>query len=204
MADPPMRIMNFISEQQLEEVRDKRGERVEDGAVQRDKTLYEILKENKDKQQAEFNERFKHRPPKALDEDETEFLEKVEMTKREVEQQVATEEAQELQNFKAAVASHTIGTLVCVEPINQKREDQINKQRENLEKTASQARQSLSSVIRIKPQAKKLKTGSENATVQVKEKVTEVFKNEEIASGDSGTEHVGLVSYSDESEDDHG
>ncbi|GKC15087.1 hypothetical protein Tco_1011869, partial [Tanacetum coccineum] len=27
-----------------------------------------ILKENKDKKDAEFNERFKHRPPKALDE----------------------------------------------------------------------------------------------------------------------------------------
>ncbi|KAK9153857.1 hypothetical protein Sjap_001337 [Stephania japonica] len=43
----------------------------EDGTAQRDKPLYEILKENKDRKDAEFNERFKHRPPKALDEDET-------------------------------------------------------------------------------------------------------------------------------------
>ncbi|GJZ53420.1 probable cyclic nucleotide-gated ion channel 5 [Tanacetum coccineum] len=38
-----------------------------------------ILKENKDKKDAKFNERFKHRPPKALDEDETEFLDTLEL-----------------------------------------------------------------------------------------------------------------------------
>lgn len=79
MAEPPVRLMNFVSEQQLEEFKEKRGARVEDGTVQRDRPLYEILKENKDKQEAEFNERFKHRPPKALDDDETEFLENMEM-----------------------------------------------------------------------------------------------------------------------------
>ncbi|XP_035548804.1 uncharacterized protein LOC109000490 [Juglans regia] len=75
----PIRLMNFVSEEQLDEVKKTRGERVEDGTAQRDRPLFEILKENKDKQDAEFNERFKHRPPKALDEDETEFLEKLEM-----------------------------------------------------------------------------------------------------------------------------
>ncbi|XXG47815.1 hypothetical protein AAC387_Pa02g2392 [Persea americana] len=63
----------------LEESKKARGERVEDGTAQRDRPLYEILKENKDKKDAEFNERFKHRPPKALDEDETEFLDNLEM-----------------------------------------------------------------------------------------------------------------------------
>lgn len=75
------------------------------------KFLFQILKENKDKKDAEFNERFKHSessptlavliiaynfaltslfnlfilnwiatgPPKALDEEETEFLDKLEM-----------------------------------------------------------------------------------------------------------------------------
>ncbi|KAL0436046.1 UNVERIFIED_CONTAM: hypothetical protein Sradi_0312500 [Sesamum radiatum] len=83
MADdempPPLRLMNFVSEDQLEEARRTRGARVDDGTAQRDRSLYEILKENKDKKDAEFNERFKHRPPKALDEDETEFLDKLEM-----------------------------------------------------------------------------------------------------------------------------
>ncbi|XXG85682.1 hypothetical protein AAC387_Pa11g0717 [Persea americana] len=63
----------------LEESKKAKGERVEDGTAQRDRPLYEILKENKDKKDAEFNERFKHRPPKALDEDETEFLDNLEM-----------------------------------------------------------------------------------------------------------------------------
>ncbi|KAJ7542303.1 hypothetical protein O6H91_10G100300 [Diphasiastrum complanatum] len=78
MADPPLRLLNFVSESQsqLEEARASGGARVEDGI---DRPLYEILKENKDKQEAEFNDRFKHRPPKALDEDETEFLDQLEM-----------------------------------------------------------------------------------------------------------------------------
>ncbi|AQK91404.1 hypothetical protein ZEAMMB73_Zm00001d009147 [Zea mays] len=78
-AAPPatIRLVNFISEDQLDEVKRTRGERVEDGTAQRDKPLFQILQENKEKKDAEFNERFKHRPPKALDEDETEFLDKL-------------------------------------------------------------------------------------------------------------------------------
>ncbi|MBA0583225.1 hypothetical protein Gorai_014092, partial [Gossypium raimondii] len=74
-----IKLVNFVSEQQLDEAKRTRGERIEDGTAQRDRPLYEILKENKDKKDAEFNERFKHRPPKALDEDETEFLDKLVM-----------------------------------------------------------------------------------------------------------------------------
>ncbi|KAJ4727919.1 hypothetical protein OWV82_000943 [Melia azedarach] len=101
----PIRLMNFISEEQLDEAKKARGERVDDGTAQRDRPLYEILKENKDKKDAEFNERFKHRPPKALDEDETEFLDKWEMSRREYERQVADTEAQQLRSFQAAVAA---------------------------------------------------------------------------------------------------
>ncbi|CAI9104870.1 OLC1v1003654C1 [Oldenlandia corymbosa var. corymbosa] len=109
---PPIRLMNFVSEHQLEESRKSRGSRVDDGTAQRDRSLFEILKENKDKKDAEFNERFKHRPPKALDEDETEFLDNLEMSRKEYEQQVANEEAQELQRFQAAVAAQAQSTVV--------------------------------------------------------------------------------------------
>ncbi|PHU30434.1 hypothetical protein BC332_02527 [Capsicum chinense] len=109
MADedfpPPVRLMNFVSEEQLAQLKNTRGARVEDGTAQRDRPLFEILKENKDKKDAEFNERFKHRPPKALDEDETEFLDKLEMSRREYEKQVADEEAEQLRSFQAAVAA---------------------------------------------------------------------------------------------------
>lgn len=104
---PPLRLMNFVSEDQLEEARRTRGARVDDGTAQRDRSLYEILKENKDKKDAEFNERFKHRPPKALDEDETEFLEKLELSRREFERQMADEEEKQLRGFQAAVASQS-------------------------------------------------------------------------------------------------
>jgi hypothetical protein len=106
-TEKPIRLLNFVSEEQLDESKKERGERVEDGTFQRDRALYEILKENKDKKDAEFNERFKHRPPKALDEDETEFLDKLEMSKREYERQLANEEDEQLRNFQAAVAARS-------------------------------------------------------------------------------------------------
>ncbi|CAN0824479.1 hypothetical protein LINGRAHAP2_LOCUS82 [Linum grandiflorum] len=103
----PIRLMNFVSEEQLDEAKKSRGERVEDGTAQRDRPLHEILKENKDKKDAEFNERFKHRPPKALDEDETEFLDNLEMSRKQLERQVADEEAEQLRSFQAAVAAQS-------------------------------------------------------------------------------------------------
>ncbi|XP_059659287.1 uncharacterized protein LOC132306086 isoform X3 [Cornus florida] len=104
---PPTRLMNFVSEGQLDEAKRSRGARIEDGTAQRDRSLFEILKENKDKKDTEFNERFKHRPPKALDDDETEFLDKLEMSRKEYERQMADDEAQQLQSFQAAVAAQS-------------------------------------------------------------------------------------------------
>lgn len=46
-------------------------------------------------------------PPKALDEDETEFLDKLALSRREYEQQVANEEAEQLRSFHEAVAAQT-------------------------------------------------------------------------------------------------
>ncbi|GJY89520.1 zinc finger, CCHC-type containing protein [Tanacetum coccineum] len=66
-----------------------------------------ILKENKDKKDAKFNERFKHRPPKALDEDETEFLDTLELSRRQHEHQVADDEAQQLRSFQKQVAAQS-------------------------------------------------------------------------------------------------
>ncbi|KAF7153820.1 hypothetical protein RHSIM_Rhsim01G0085900 [Rhododendron simsii] len=97
MAPPSTRPMNFVSDKTLAEARRSRGARVDDGTAQRDRSLYEILEENRDRRDAEFNERFKHRPPKALDDDETEFLEKLETSKGEYKRRMADEEAQQLQ-----------------------------------------------------------------------------------------------------------
>jgi hypothetical protein len=79
MADPPVRLLNFVSENELEEGREKGVVPRDDLQSFPDRPLFEILKENKDKKDAEFNELLKHRPPKALDEDETEFLDSLEM-----------------------------------------------------------------------------------------------------------------------------
>ncbi|KAM3736085.1 hypothetical protein ACB098_10G136900 [Castanea mollissima] len=180
----PIRLMSFVSEEQLDEAKKARGERVEDGTAQRDRPLFEILKENKDKKDAEFNERFKHRPPKALDDDETEFLEKVEMSRREYEQQIADEEAQQLQSFQE---QKSIG-------------------RKNM------PARPLGMIIKVKPQAKKarLETGTiEQLSEVVKIHAVDAEKSSEpLKKSNSNTSKSqdvgisGLVSYSDESEED--
>lgn len=101
----PIHLINFVSEKELNEAKKRRGVRVEDGTAQMDKPLYEVLKQNKDKKDAEFNERFKHRPPKALDDDETNFLDRMQRSRKEYERRIADEEAQQLLSFKAAMAA---------------------------------------------------------------------------------------------------
>lgn len=199
--------MSFVSEEQLDEAKKARGERVEDGTAQRDRALFEILKENKDRKDAEFNERFKHRPPKALDDDETEFLEKVEMSRREYEQQIADEEAQQLQSFQAAVAAQ----YNIVHELKEKTPAPIIQEQKSIGRKNQPARP-LGMIIKVKPQAKKakLETGtSEQPSEVVKIHAVDAEKSSETLkksnSNTSKSQDVGisgLVSYSDESEED--
>ncbi|XP_042474920.1 PSME3-interacting protein [Macadamia integrifolia] len=194
----PLRLVNFVSEEQLDQAKKSRGECADDGTAQRDRPLFEILKENKDKKDAEFNERFKHRPPKALDEDETEFLEKLEMSRRENERQLEEEEAEQLRTFQAAVAAHssTIHELKEKTPSVPKVEDQKPPGRQN-----PRNRPLGGLIITVKPQAKKAKTDaatSEKPLDKVNGTNCNVDKSPDIAVSSLG----GLVSYSDESDDD--
>ncbi|KAJ9171656.1 hypothetical protein P3X46_014988 [Hevea brasiliensis] len=164
------------------------------------------LKENKDKRDAEFNERFKHRPPKALDEDETEFLDKLEMSKREYEQQMADEEEEQLQSFQAAVASQStiVHKLKETPPV-----PAVQEQR-TVGKKNPPARP-LSMIIKVKPQAKKAKTEVGNVepsdivrTPDIDtEKSSDLVKipNSDAKKFPNVAKTV-PVSYSDESEDD--
>lgn len=217
---PPIRLVNFVSEQQLDESKKTRGERVEDGTAQRDRPLFEILKENKDKKDAEFNERFKHMPPKALDDDETEFLDKLEMSRREYERQVADEETQQLQSFQAAVAAKTniVHELKEPPPVPAVQEQKSVGKKKS-------AALPLSMIIKVKPQAKKAKTDhviAEESSDMTRIPETAAAKSldaVETSNGDSKQDsaetHTSdtdrssdiaakscLVSYSDESEEE--
>ncbi|KAB2015711.1 hypothetical protein ES319_D08G045000v1 [Gossypium barbadense] len=194
-----IKLVNFVSEQQLDEAKRTRGERIEDGTAQRDRPLYEILKENKDKKDAEFNERFKHRPPKALDEDETEFLDKLEMSRREYERQVADEEAEQLRSFQAAVAAQSNVVLELKEtpPVL------ANQEQKTVGKKNPDTRP-LGMLIKVKPQAKRAKTEPEEKLISGT-KAPDVDNVESPKSDPDKSLNVaktGLVSYSDESEDD--
>ncbi|XP_020573511.1 protein FAM192A [Phalaenopsis equestris] len=186
-----IKLVNFVSEEQLDESRKIRGERVEDGTAQRDRPLYEILRENKEKKDAEFNERFKHRPPKALDEDETEFLEKLDMSRKEYERQIADDDANQLRSFQEAVASQA--------SIVQKLKEKPTVPKTNESGQAAKRSQNTrpgNFIISVKPHAKKAKT------------VTSASGSEGSAEDKLPLDNVpgstlgGLVSYSDESEDD--
>ncbi|GER45878.1 NEFA-interacting nuclear protein NIP30 [Striga asiatica] len=202
-AQPPVRLMNFVSEDQLEEARRTRGARVEDGTAQRDKSLYDvrifpILKENKDKKDAEFNERFKHRPPKALDEDETEFLDRLEMSRREYERQVADEEEQQLRSFQAAVASQSnIVHELKEAPSVPKTQD-----KNSVVRRKNTASRPLGLVIKVKPQAKKAKVEFSSRHEAPGESVKQVSQEMSNVHTSRPVAITGLVSYSDESEDD--
>ncbi|KAL3848644.1 hypothetical protein ACJIZ3_010526 [Penstemon smallii] len=207
MADdevpPPIRLMNFVSEDQLEEARKNRGARVEDGTAQRDRSLYEILKENKDKKDVEFNERFKHRPPKALDDDETEFLDKLEMSRREQEQQIADEEEKELRSFQAAVEAqstvvHEITDVPSIPKIQDKKSVIGRKN----------PPRPIGMVIKVKPQAKKSKVDHSAETLHLANEAIDentkliVSSVETFSVSTTPVAGGGLVSYSDESEND--
>ncbi|XP_022993730.1 protein FAM192A [Cucurbita maxima] len=204
-----IRLMSFVSEEQLDEAKKTRGERVEDGTAQRDRPLYEILKENKDKRDAEFNERFKHRPPKALDEDETEFLDKYETSKREYERQMADADEQELRSFQAAVAAQSI-------LLNEVREitppAPAAQEKAPVRKETPVTRPP-SMIIRVKPQAKKARIEPRSPEKAVCRAEIPNAKAEEssesVRTHDTSNDRpleaattIGLVSYSDESEDE--
>lgn len=206
MADEssrPIRLMNFVSEEQLDEAKRSRGERIEDGTAQRDRPLYEILKENKDKKDAEFNERFKHRPPKALDEDETEFLDNLETSRREYERQVADEEDEQLRSFQAAVEaqSNIVHELKEIPPVPASQEQKSVGRKKP-------AAHPLGMIIKVKPQAKKAKIDQEKeVSNEMKAADVDTMKTPNPVNTRNGGKSrdvvkAGLVSYSDESEDD--
>ncbi|CAN8253937.1 unnamed protein product [Cochlearia groenlandica] len=206
----PIRLLNFVSEEQLEESKKERGEKVEDGTHQRDRALFEILKENKDKKDAEFNERFKHRPPKALDEDETEFLHNYETSKREYERQLANEDDDQLRSFQAAVAArssilHEPKEASTPPPAPTAKEQKPTGKR-------NPATRPFNTIIKVKPLLKKSKATEESKKdISGSGKPASQIDQTSLGSAKANvTEktpealHTGLalVSYSDESEDD--
>ncbi|CAO2208058.1 unnamed protein product [Urochloa humidicola] len=202
-AAPPatIRLVNFISEDQLDEVKRTRGERVEDGTAQRDKPLFQILQENKEKKDAEFNERFKHRPPKALDEDETEFLEKLATSRREYEQQVANEEAEQLRSFHEAVAArsnivHELETPTVSRPEESRPKPSTKRSSPALLKNV---------IISVKPQAKKAKVDLEAKPAPEEQLPSNGHGADQKPPPDATKTTLGsLVAYDDDDDDESG
>ncbi|TVU21121.1 hypothetical protein EJB05_30738, partial [Eragrostis curvula] len=218
-AAPPttIRLVNFISEDQarpqphsqlsvarsltacpsLDEVKRTRGERVEDGTAQRDKPLFQILQENKEKKDAEFSERFKHRPPKALDEDETEFLDKLASSRKEYEQQVASEEAEQLRSFHEAIASRSNIVLEPEVPTVSGPEDSRPKPPTKRTQPAL-----LKNIVIVKPQAKKAKVDAEAKPAPKEPPSSNGHDADQKPPDQTKTTLGSLVAYDDEDSDE--
>ncbi|XP_072955189.1 uncharacterized protein [Typha angustifolia] len=193
---PALRLVSFISEEQLDQVKKTRGEKVEDGTAERGRPLYEILKENKDRKDAEFNERFKHRPPKALDEDETEFLDKLETSKREYERQLASEEAEQLRSFQEAVAAQSSFVQEIKETPTLPKTEEIKPAMKR-----SHPAQPRNFIISVKPQAKIARKDDSADKSSHALRPSNGHTDKKSPDDSKGTLGA-LVSYSDESEDD--
>ncbi|XP_024365929.1 uncharacterized protein [Physcomitrium patens] len=192
MAEPKLKLLNFVSATQT----DAENESASDTKpleIIDNRPLYEILKENSDKKEAEFNERFKHRPPKALDEDETEFLDAVETYRKQQEQEAADAEARELTNFHNLIANRTITTEeVKASTIGTLKPDT---QKPSLTGKRPQPKSALPIAIKIKSQSKK-------ARIESPPTLTEKELNDSTAENAGERNCLGLVAYSDESGDE--
>ncbi|TXG63203.1 hypothetical protein EZV62_010197 [Acer yangbiense] len=202
--------MNFVSEEQLDESKKARGERVEDG------------------------------PPKALDNDETEFLDNLETSRKEYERQLADEEARpiapEFPNQNLLSVAQLIEEMdtslhfeknCCIilierfgieivqdEMCNNSFPIELGSIEQKSGGRKNPATRPLGMIVKVKPQPKKAKINevSVEKPSEVKktdidaEKSPEPVKTSNI--GDTNTNKaddiskIGLVSYSDESEDD--
>jgi len=97
--------VKFVTETELTEIKAQRGERPEDGTMTVNKTLAEVLAENKEAKEEKFQEVWKsmkvgkNRP---LDEDEMQFLDSVYKSESAREQAKQEEERTELAAFQLA------------------------------------------------------------------------------------------------------
>ncbi|KAG0566310.1 hypothetical protein KC19_7G054200 [Ceratodon purpureus] len=191
MAEPKLKLMNFVTASQTDaEIESVPSETQQKQEVYDDRPLHQILKENAEKKDAEFNERFKHRPPKALDEDETEFLDALETYRKQQEQDVADDEARELTNFHTAIANRTITT----EEVRPSTIGAVQSEKPSLTNKRPQPKLPLAVSVKIKSQPKKARTESPPAIPQD----LNVSADKKVEESNC----FGLVAYSDESDDE--
>lgn len=131
-----------------------------------------------------------------MDEDETEFFDSLEMSRKEYERQLANEEAQQLRSFQAAMAAKAsvVHELKEVPPVPSPKIQEA--------KVVVKKNRPLPVNIIVKPQAKKAKTDNtsseepSNALDPPSNDTQKPVDNSQVPSS------IGLVSYSDESDDD--
>lgn len=92
--------LKFVSEKEIQENREKFGIKTAGEDEHYDpRPLYEKLKEKSQAEEDLFFERFKSQPPKAIDEDEYDFLEEHKLLQERIERKIQQEDAKLLKQF---------------------------------------------------------------------------------------------------------
>ena len=95
----------FVSEKEIHENREKFGIQVNGEDEHYDpRPLYEKLQSKKQEEEDAYKDRFKSQPPKAMDEDEYEFLAGQNNVLAQIERKIQREDAKQLEEFSHAQA----------------------------------------------------------------------------------------------------
>ncbi|KAG1326096.1 PSME3-interacting protein [Cocos nucifera] len=199
-ASPPIRLVNFISEEELDQAKKTRGERVEDGTAQRDKPLYEILPGIiREVVLSGFLGSLSVPclpAPTVLPFFHSELVTSMQ-SRRKYERQLADEEAQQLRSFQEAVVARSS----IVHELKETPTIASAEEKKAVAKRSQDARPG-HLIISVKPQAKKAKMDAKSDKSSVTDRPSNGQVDEKPPDVGSVKAVGGLVSYSDESDDD--
>jgi len=155
----------FVSEKDIEEARERGEELVKEKVDRRPLSIQ--LAEQKALKDEEFKEKFKNRPPKAVDEEEGLFYEELQEKKRKIDAMKDEELRKEIQAFREAVENQVIDrtkpieTNETKEPAKKKRpsigEDLMPHERQELFAINKPIALAVKPKLKTKPKAKKQK-----------------------------------------------
>mmetsp|Transcript_40357 Transcript_40357/g.48923 ORF Transcript_40357/g.48923 Transcript_40357/m.48923 type:complete len:246 (-) Transcript_40357:127-864(-) len=184
--------VKFVTETELAAIKKGRGERVEDGTVESLKSLADVLAENKQAKEDEFQEKWKQMKTgknRPLDEEEIEFFEELHEQEKQKNQAVKEQEEEALLSFQVAQAQMEERVTKVAEPV------QMAASISNPAPLAHKRKpKPLAGLVRVKPSASSKKARLEEPEPQVEQ--------QNSSSDDEGGAGLGgLLAYGSSDDD---
>lgn len=188
--------LKFVTEAEIHKIKEQRGDRPEDGTLSVDKSLAQVLAENKEAKEEAFQEVWrsmkegKNRP---LDDDEAEFLESVAKSEWRANRAHKEQEDEQLVAFQLARAEmENVVTKPALEP------EQIISS-DLLGPKPLVKRNPASMLLRVKPV---VKTSNKKARVETSEPLAAPVAVEEDRKAATTGGLLGLMDYGSDSDED--